>query len=351
MNQIEISNSFEIGLKSNSNFMHKSYDISTRFKSRSRSRCKPVTIRCQHDPLQFEMCSSDNDRFTSSNTEDNTMILPIFPLRKRVKFPTESIQLTLWEERYKSLAQSVLNQKNELSKVTNMSDQRNDSISTKPTAYEQYHTFGILYASHKPQIIRDGSEPITPMIECGDVGVLCVVREYSLFQNNEEIINVKNYPLISNENDPQPIVKKTSDWNKIRLVGLGIERFIVEEIIQNGYKDGHKSFIAVKARKINDRVMVDSFSETSLQQHKRLLEDCFDGSNLLRDLKEFQVIDRDRFQRETSDSNYLWKSYQDRSFALMSTLETGRPAVELLNMLASTSLEERFQYITRFVAV
>ncbi len=327
---------------------------------------------------------------SSNNSSSTTMILPIFPLRKRVKFPTESIQLTLWEERYKSLAQSVLNQSR--NRNQHVGSNINSSDSTNCSRNDQFHTFGIVYASHKPQIIKDGNEPITPLIECGDVGVLCVVKEYVLYANNIPKVGVDNFPRTfqsssSSSNDDwdchdHPVVKDTADWNKIRLVGLGIERFVIEEIIQNGYQNDQgttekSSFILVKGSKIcdtKDTNLNDNERLNKILQQKDFIDNKLLGRTrdndeglkyLMKDLEEFQDIKMKEYLHSTSgdddddnDNNGIektsqckdiWKSLEDWSFAILSTFEANRPAADMLKMLSCTSLEERLEYIASIV--
>ncbi len=114
------------------------------------------------------------------------LILPIFPLRKRVKLPTQTLQLTLWEERYKALSRNVLQQ------------------STDPKL------FGALYCSHKTQIVTEGINPITPLVEVGDVGVVCCVLNSQVFVDGEEVDRD-----LLNEGKVQ----------KIRINGLGVGRY------------------------------------------------------------------------------------------------------------------------------
>ncbi len=113
------------------------------------------------------------------------LILPIFPLRKRVKLPTQTLQLTLWEERYKALSRNVLQQNHDPK------------------------LFGALYCSHKTQIVTEGINPITPLVEVGDVGVVCCVLNSQVFVDGNEVDGDR-----LNEEDVQ----------KIRINGLGVGR-------------------------------------------------------------------------------------------------------------------------------
>ncbi len=323
---------------------------------------------------------------SSSISSGSTTKLAVFPLRKRVKFPTETVQLTLWEERYKYLAQSVLNQ---------VSPQ---SLSTSPLKQNEYHSFGILYASHKPQIIRNGDQPITPMINVGDMGVLCVVKEYTLFSNDDDgdggpLTPTRtenggrkkvNFPKIGTTatNNDERIVNDIHEWKKIQLIGLGVKRFRVEKIVSRGF-DGHgydpnssqninnnrasssniSPFIIVEASVIDDD---DDFISPSMGRTE-VGKDILDlkKSILQRDQKSgddlalYKKIEMDynmyphlyKPDQVSKDSFHMSKAYDELkiiqlwSFALMSKLEINCPANEMLNMLSITSLKERLKYI------
>ena len=123
--------------------------------------------------------------------------IPIFHLRRTVRLPTEPLTLNLYEERYLELAEYVLSQK--------------------------YPYFGAIYSSNKPQIVRNGTGPIVPLFERGDVGVLFFVQD-----SEEAMIPTRG-----------GIPRR-----RIRLVAKGSVRFQIEEILQNGYDT---SFILVDA--------------------------------------------------------------------------------------------------------
>jgi hypothetical protein len=133
----------------------------------------------------------------SSDAEKNAIIvLPIFPLQKRVILPTEQITLNLYEERYLQMAEHVLN----------------------PPEKNQRNLFGAVYASHKPQVVKGGGDgPIVPMMEPGDVGCLCCVLD-----SEEAFI---------------PTVGGTPR-RRIRLTGRGAVSLRINRILCNGYGGG-----------------------------------------------------------------------------------------------------------------
>ena len=282
---------------------------------------------------------SDHDHDIEHANKEHNMIIPIFPLRKKVKFPTETVQLTLWEERYKYLAQNVLNQQ-----------QRQDSLLC------EYHTFGILYASHKPQIVRSGSETITPIVECGDIGVLCIVKEYSLFQDNVEILRETNFPKITkkkesyDDNDSDDcisVIKDVRDFNKIRLIGLGVKRFRVENILSRGFDGENLPFILVEASDMDDQLLDSNSAEyEEILKYKYMLEAKKDKFPAFADItKDYQLNYPHHWDRVTMGDD--WRLLQLWSFSMLSQLESNCPAGQMLNMLSSTSLKERLQYINK----
>lgn len=114
--------------------------------------------------------------------------IPVFPLRRTVRLPTESLTLNLYEERYLELAEYVLQQ--------------------------EYPYFGAIYSANKPQVVRNGTGPIVPLLERGNLGVLFLVQD-----SEEGMIPTRG-----------GIPRR-----RIRLVARGAVRFQIQEILQNGY--------------------------------------------------------------------------------------------------------------------
>lgn len=228
----------------------------------------------------------------SSNHSSERMILPIFPLRKTLKVPTDSIQLTLWEKRYLALARYVLNQDHACS------------------------MFGALYCSHKSYISKGGDGPLTPLIDVGDVGVVCCVQKRSIFKNGTDI----------------GIEFKDDDHvEKIQLIGLAVGRFQVEKILSNGFDtdNDHLPFILVEASRLDDiDVHMNDFEDTIL---------------------EFEFLETD-MSNELSSDKYKWafevgerskQMQQLISFALIAKKRDKLSAGDLLHLLYSISTTER----------
>ncbi|KAL7572837.1 hypothetical protein ACA910_014691 [Epithemia clementina (nom. ined.)] len=148
--------------------------------------------------------SSRNPWLKLNNQEDALVVvpsfssllaLPIFPLRKSVRFPTDSLTLNLYEPRYLDMAEYIL--------------QENDGI------------FGALYISNKAHVVQEnGCGPIVPLLQSGDVGTVFQV------QFHEEAM----IPTIGGE-----------QRRRIRLESTGIMRFQIQSILQNGFSSSSSS--------------------------------------------------------------------------------------------------------------
>jgi Lon protease-like protein len=147
---------------------------------------------------------------TQQSTQSTVLFgipIPVFPLRRTVRLPTESLTLNLYEERYLKLAEYVLQQ--------------------------EHPYFGAIYSSNKPQIVRNGTGPIVPLFERGDVGVLFLVLD-----SEESMIPTRG-----------GIPRR-----RIRLIARGSIRFQIEEILENGYDS---SFILVEGNVFSDQPTAD----------------------------------------------------------------------------------------------
>jgi len=261
--------------------------------------------------------SSQLETIQSSRTKKNEegvtqkapcFTLAVFPLRKQVKFPTESIQLNLFEERYRALAKYVISQNKE----------------------NNQQGFGALYCSHKAQIAPNGVLPITPIITRGDVGVLCMVQE-------SEIV----------------LTPQKEEKEKVRLKGLAVGRFRVERILHNGFGGGEEMetnsctddeslpFIMVEASLLED-VIPTSGSR----------QDCFCGEmeeKILENVnaEEF-LMPTDFFSKGSYSCSFNSNSNQLRqlwSFCLASRLIPNASMTDMLKLLECTSTAQRLEYV------
>jgi hypothetical protein len=288
--------------------------------------------------------------------QGDKFILPIFPLRKRVKFPTESIQLTLWEERYKALSRYVLDYPSPLILAWN----EDHSGKTK----RPLPIFGALYCSHKAQIVKGGKGAITPVVEPDDIGVICCVTNSQVFVDGEEV----------------DVSRRHEDTvEKIRLWGLGLARFRVIKVLSNGYDDDYSSdddeidckekncslpFILVEAVRFDDN---DGDKEEAAEygaygtlgiddQHasdeidsrmEQLMLRCSDDAATRERSIQASSDPYSRFVFQSGDENTSSNQNMMLTFALLSQLEATAPAGEMLDMLRTRSMMKRSDYLDR----
>ena len=143
---------------------------------------KANRILCQLQQLADDYCSLPS-------------VLPVFPLRKSVKLPTETLTLNLYEERYLAMSDFIVSRQNDGPMV-----------------------FGAIYGSDKPQMVAKGVGPIVPLFEPGDIGtIFSVVRM-------------------------QEGVRASTGGRRVQIFGVGVGRFRIERLLHNGYGGG----VAVK---------------------------------------------------------------------------------------------------------
>ena len=137
--------------------------------------------------------------------------LPVFPLRKVARLPSEQITLNLYEERYLVMADYILSQRSGL----------------------QPPIFGALFVGGKPQFVKQGKGPIVPMVRKGDVGVIFVVEDSE----------IGLIPTIGGTNR-----------RRTRLVATGVARFEITRVLENGFDgaDDALPFILVDSRLVLD---------------------------------------------------------------------------------------------------
>jgi len=262
--------------------------------------------------------SSLEQQLTSTSLKQNakSIILPIFPLRKRVKFPTEPLKLTLWEERYKALSRYALDNP--------------VNLELEPDLYMP--VFGALYCSHKTQIVKGGIKPITPLVEAGDVGIICGVTSSQVFIDGEEVDATQ---------------KDESSVEKIRLWAHGLTRFRVQRILSDGLdgvsegKENSLPFILAECTRLDDDDVFESGEDREID---RMLEELlrrgdveFDAASLLDKIYVYSFQEGDEKRQKQ----------QMLSFALTAQLEATAPADEMLSMLQSTSTTARLKYLER----
>mmetsp|Transcript_29871 Transcript_29871/g.44112 ORF Transcript_29871/g.44112 Transcript_29871/m.44112 type:complete len:338 (-) Transcript_29871:131-1144(-) len=253
---------------------------------------------------------------------DDTFPLPIFPLRKQVRLPGDTLTLNLYEDRYLSMAGDILS-----------SNQR---------------IFGALYSSNKPQIMKGGQGPIVPLVTAGDVGVVCKV----IF-------------------DEDSMVDTPTDGfrrRRIKLDAIAVGRFSVRHVLKNGYdrQDSDHPYILASVQTVDDvsPSPAESTSTSSQQLERKLL-------SLLKRLRNEGDAYLQRYlfapgfqeamegkKRTASEAAYFdWASEgrvleesrrrQMLSFAAATSLERNLPGNDLEWLLLTRSTTDRLGFILK----
>ena len=308
-------------------------------------------------------------RSAESDEERESFRLPIFPLSKSILFPTQILNLNLYEPRYLALAKDVLS--------SDFSD------GTSPI-------FGAVFNNNRPRIVIPDSSnkqeyantrrnnPLTPLFQKGDIGVICSV----LYSN-----------VISNDQN---------ETEKIQMQAIAIGRFRIEKMLQTGYKD-KEDFILVEASNIidaNDYVNGSMGGVSTETLEKYLYETILDIDNFLVDKLYWENKRSKKSRRggtlklgndsdegnksENSDLSILHQlspgshipsvfnqAYSSKlsthtsdkemeldheyirmqlfSFAVASNFVLGEPTEEMLNLLRMTSTSERLKYLIKVI--
>jgi Lon protease-like protein len=134
---------------------------------------------------------------TQSQSQSNCKALhllnnvPIFPLRKFPRFPTDRLTLNLYEERYLQMADFIL--------------------SARPAI------FGAIFASGKPHLVTNGGlGPIVPLLQRGDMGTLFFVNDWQ------------------DDNVPVTGDATRTVQRRVRLNAIGFARFRIAGIVSDG---------------------------------------------------------------------------------------------------------------------
>jgi hypothetical protein len=222
--------------------------------------------------------NSKNDDYDSSSIHDHVLKdkpiialhadlplrLPLFPLRKRVRFPTDQLTLNLYEDRYLQMSEYILFRQN------NQEQRTPQSASSSSSNSIPFPLFGVIYSSDKAQLIaKGGSSPIVPMLDPGDVGVICVVQDW--------IDGMVPTGMMSSSSSSS-LSATPSLRRRMRLNALAIGRFSIERIVQ----DGTGCSLSAKAKDDDDdeseldgilpfiladtKVLIDDHSVTGLNQ-------------------------------------------------------------------------------------
>lgn len=165
--------------------------------NRNKYRYLPLSQGQEVHRLQND---NDNDKIgqtARNNSQTNLKALqmlnnlPIFPLRKCPRFPTDRLTLNLYEERYLQMAAFIL--------------------SARPPI------FGSIFVSGKPHLVTNGGMgSIVPLLQQGDIGTLFLVNDW------------QDDSLPIGGNDLQAFQRR------VRLNAIGFARFRITSIVSDG---------------------------------------------------------------------------------------------------------------------
>lgn len=158
---------------------------------------KTRTTRCYESTEHVDRLS-DATTLLPCNIPPIELQIPIFPLRKKVRFPTEPLILNLYDERYLSMAENI-------------------QLST-------HKMFGAIFAANMYHVVPQGKGPVVPIAGKGDVGVLFLLDDLS-----ERAAN-----------DVQIPTHGGTTRRRIRLESKAVARFEVSHICHNGYRESEE---------------------------------------------------------------------------------------------------------------
>lgn len=168
---------------------------------------------------------------TNNQSQRITTILtiPIFPLRKKVRLPTEYLYLNLYEQRYIDMVEYMHDNAREFYTIdTPQTIHQQLSSSRSPTSTAPLLFFGTVYSSNKPQlVVSDGS--IVPLYQRNDVGVVFVVTD--LIDEQQQNNRTATF---SRTGTTSRSVTADAKRRIIRIVARGAYRFRILDIVQDG---------------------------------------------------------------------------------------------------------------------
>lgn len=281
------------------------------------------------------------------NPQDGSFLLPIFPLRKRVRFPTDALTLNLYEERYLAMSDYIISPETLKWSITTMSQ-----LLAAPC-------FGALYSSDKPQIItQGGATPIVPILKPGDVGVLCLVLDWMVGMIPTAGSQQENSPNASDDGTDQQ--DGTNLRRRIRLNGLAVGRFRIDRIVHDGtVKDDKPPFILVEASFLTDDYELE-YDVGQMERLQREVQKLGGGRASLRDAISDspsipdpasvvdQVCSLVRYGYNNDDDENNQRS-ELMSFLAASTFaeQSGSPSPkDMTNLLKTSSLQARMNILS-----
>ena len=304
------------------------------------NRCHPSLLQLSTVATTLSSNDNDNDSSppTTTNTDscadDNLITIPIFPVRKYVRLPTDTTELNLFEPRYLQMSRYILDQ--------------------------NFGIFGAMYISNKPQLVKgsnsnDGrnTNPIVPILEIGDSGVVCYVEKSS----EGMVPTVRDDPL----SELRP---------RIKLESVAIGRFQIQKIISDGSNPVNNEedpnaplpFILVEASWIHDKQITNDDDIQKLNELKKTINTAMlesDSTTDVRPLLQWQEVAKmlekvtttqsdEKTGRSTTDLEDEIFSFAAATL-LLSAKPSGRSPSEMTQLLQSQSTIERLEYIQNYI--
>jgi Lon protease-like protein len=282
--------------------------------------------------------------------DNETVLLPIFPLRKHVRLPTDELTLNLYEERYLAMSEFMLSQLS--STIFNVQSRKSGFSNVVPF-------FGAVYCSDKHQIItQGGTAPVVPILQPGDVGVLCMVLTWT-----DGIIPTKCSSKEENGNDEtvEDDRTDTETWRRrIRLNALAVGRFRIDRIIHDGTLVENKPpFILVEAILLKDDYSL-KFDAAKLkrldEELQRLLERSWrsrakilPSTNELPAQVPLRIVDRICSMIRYGNSDSTGQRNELMSFLAAATvmkMSGSTSPKDMTNILRTQSLEARLNILS-----
>lgn len=230
----------------------------------------------------------------------SSLRLPLFPLRKRVRFPTDQLTLNLYEDRYLQMSEYILfHQQKQQQQQQQRKLQQSSNISVP--------IFGVIYSSDKPQLIAKGSDPIVPMLDPGDVGVICVVLDWmdGMVPTGMSLSSIRS---------ETPSLRR-----RIRLNAIAVGRFSIERIVHDG------TGCSSSTTKNNDDDYDHPDDDDGDGEVREMLPFILADTKVLIDDYTLDVVDKDLIGAVEDELRKIFNN-DDRSFIESSSDEAGDPA-------------------------
>lgn len=296
------------------------------FRLKASPRIK--TWQCRLESCVPLIVVGDNDRDDTAVEPRISLIhLPIFPLRKFPRLPTDSLTLNLYEDRYLQMSKDTI--------LPLLSRSKTPS-------------FGAVYVADLPQVVPRGCGPVTPILQSGLVGTLFFVED-----TQQATLSTQGEALRR---------------QRIRLDARGVARFRIDSIVSDGtgaYSRGgddvnnvrNLPYLVVNATLVFDEVS----DEESVDEEMFVVDRPQEKKSILmqrnpligpddKDLLDFEMRYEAILRLGSSEpwySNSIALRNEMLSFFLASRITAQEQPKETVTLLQLTDTEERVQVLKR----